>query len=236
MKTISATLALLLIPLAIGCSDDGVTTPATDRITVETSTSTASMSAGETSTINITVTRPVGYTGPLTLTAQNMPNGITASFSPSVLDAGETASTLILSADASAPDGSASVVVQASGADVQPQSATITVTIGGSADAGGFTMTVVPGTVTVGRGGSTSALVAIARTGSYAGAVSIDIVGFPGGVNASVSPGSTSGSSANINISVDPSVLPGTYTATITAIGPDGPPQSASLSLTVMPQ
>lgn len=235
MKTITATLALLLIPLAIGCSDDGVTTPATDRITVETSSGSAALAAGETSTINITVTRPVGYSGALTLTAQNMPSGVTATFSPSVLDAGESASTLILAADANAPDGIGSVVVQASGADVQPQSATINVTIG-AATVGGFTMTVVPGLVTVSKGGSTSALVAIARSGGYTGAVAIDISGFPGGVNASVSPGSTSGSSATINISVDPSVLPGTYTATVTATGTNGAPQSATLSLTVMTQ
>lgn len=236
MKTITATLALLLIPLAIGCSDSGVTEPATDRITVETSTSATAMSAGESSTINITVTRPVGYDGPLTLTAQNLPSGITASFSPSVLDAGESASTLILTADANAPDGSGALIVQASGTDVTPQTATITVTVGDVAEVGSYSMTVVPGSISLPKGGSGSALVAISRTGNYAGAISIDISGFPAGVNAFVSPGSTSGSSASINVTVDPTVLPGTYSATVMASSADAGSQTATLSVTVMTQ
>lgn len=235
MNKFAAALAVLLIPLAFACSDD-VTAPSTNRITIDPSTTSATIDAGESSTINVTISRPVGYDGPITLTVGNMPNGVTGTFTPATLDASEDQSTLILSADPNAPDGVGEVMITASGTNVEPQSATISVSVGdATANPGSFAISVVPGAITLTKGGSGSAIIAIDRSGGYAGAVSLGIDGFSGGISATVSPGSTSGNTATVNISADNTVAGGTYTATITAAGDGVPTQATSLSVTIMP-
>lgn len=232
---LSAALAILLMPIVIGCSDtNGATDPPTDIIVVTPTVSAASLNAGTSTSIAITVRRPDGFTGAITLTAVNAPNGITATFSPATLASGTNSTTLTLTADGNAPNGSGTVTIRASGTDVQTQSTTITVTVG-SASPGSFTMSVSPGFVSVNKGGSTSALISIDRQGGFTGAVALSINGFPGGVFATISPASVSVGFAVVNIQIDNTVLAGSYTATISGQGDNVPSQSTNLTLTVVP-
>ena len=236
MKQITAAaFALLLLPFVAGCTDaDKLTAPATDRITVAPESNSTALNAGTTATIGISVTRPVGYSGPVTLTAENMPAGVSGVFAPATLTSSQNSSTLTLTADAGAPSGTTSVTVRASGTDLTSQTTTISVVVGSSTP-GSFTLNVSPGVVSVNKGGSTSAIVSIDRQGGFSGAVSLTISGFPGGVFASVSPATISAGIGLVNIQLDNTVQAGSYTAIISGDAAGVGSQSTTLTLTVVP-
>lgn len=235
MKHIVTAAFALLVPFVIGCSGDSdVTVPPGERISLAPQVNSATINAGGSATVIVTVTRPVGYSGPVALTAENFPSGVTGTFAPTTLASDENTSTLTLSATAGAPSGSATVTLRASGTDVQSESATINVVVG-TAVPGSFTLLVTPATLSVNRGGSTTATVAIDRLGGYSGAVAVTISGFPNGIFATVTPPTISAGNAIINIQLDNSVAGGSYTATVTAVGEGAPPQNATLTLQVLP-
>ncbi|MEP6833317.1 MAG: hypothetical protein ABJB74_07975, partial [Gemmatimonas sp.] len=105
----------------------------------------------------------------------------------------------------------------------------------GNSAIGAFTLDVSPSAVSVNKGGSTSAFISIARSGGFTGEVAVTITGFPGGVFATVAPGSISGGFGIITILVDNTIAAGSYTATVQAQGDNVAPQSASLTVMVIP-
>lgn len=235
-RFLSAACALLLMPFVVGCSDSDPTAPRADAINIVTDMQSTNVDAGSSSVVQITVTRPEGFSGPVTLTADNLPAGVTGVFSPAVLDSDESISTLTLTADAGAPNATGAVTLRASGADVDAQSAVLTVVVGGGGEpSGSFGLSVSPGSITLPRGGSGTATVSIDRIGGYAAGVAVAVGGFPAGVFVGISPGMISGSTGTITITLDNSVLAGSYTGTVTAAGEGAAPQTTSLTVTVTP-
>ena len=230
----AAASALLLLPFVVACSDDKPTQPATDRITVAPEVAATTLAAGATQTIGITVTRPVGYTGILALTVENLPGGVTGVLTPATLQPEQSVSSLALSANAGAPTGNGTITIRASGTSLQSQSAAINVSVG-TATPGSFTLSVSPSVVSVPKGGTTSAIVSIDRIGGFTGAVSLSISGFPAGILATLTPATISAGIGTINIAVDNTVAGGSYTATIIADGAGVASQSANFTVTIIP-
>lgn len=235
-RILSAACALLLMPFVVGCSDSDPTAPRTDVINIVTDMPSTNVDAGSSTAVQVTVTRPEGFAGAVTLTADNLPEGVTGVFSPAILDADENISTFTLTADAGAPNATGAVTLRASGADVDAESAVLTVVVGGGgAPTGSFSLSVSPGSITLPRGGSGTATVSVDRVGGYAAGVAVAVGGFPAGVFVGISPGMISGTTGTITLTLDNSVLAGSYTGTVTAAGEGAAPQSAALTLTVTP-
>ncbi len=218
------------LPFISSCSDKSGTAPRTDIITVTPDQNSAQLTSGGSAIIGLRITRPVGYTGQITLSIVNVPAGVSATISPSTLDSGATSSTLTLTAAAGASSGSSPVTVRASGTGIEPQSATVDVIIG-SGGAGSFTLLASPTSSIVPRGGSVSVVISILRSGGFADPVSLDVSGLPGDMIASVSPSSAI-SNATVTIIVGSTVRSGTYGANITGQG-GGSVQSTGITITV---
>ncbi|MBC8087890.1 MAG: hypothetical protein H7Z40_11545 [Phycisphaerae bacterium] len=231
----SAALAVLLVGAATGCSGDSDITVPTDRITVTPAVTAATLSMGASTDIFVTVTRPVGYTGRLELFAENLPAGVTGVFSPPTLEADATVSTLTLTATAGATAGDGAMLIRASGTGLESQTATVTLSVGGDGVPVSFLLSVTPSAVFVAPGASASATVSIDRTGGFNGPVALQVSGFPAGITAAVSPGSTSSNSATISILTDATVPGGSYTGTVTAQGAAAGVQTTSFTVTIVP-
>lgn len=226
--------ALLMLPATFACSDNNATEPNPNQITVAAQTPSTTIAPGSSSSVAITVLRPESYDGPVTLTAENLPAGVTGTFAPATLSADESSSMLTLTVDMGTPTGRNDIIVRASGTDVASQTATISLAVGEGANTGSFTISVSPGAFQVAKGGSITALVAIERQGAFTGQVELSISGFPNGVFATITPASVSANIGTLNLSVDNTVASGTYSATIAAQGAGVAPQSIPISLTVL--
>ncbi len=100
-----------------------------------------------------------------------------------------------------------------------------------STPAADFTMSASPTSASVTQGSSVSDTITIAPTNGFSGSVALSASGLPGGVTASFSPSSTTGSSA---LTLTASSTATTGTATVTITGTSGSlTHMATLSLTV---
>lgn len=90
---------------------------------------TASLAQGESASIPVTATRSGGYTGPIGLAAVGLPEGVTATFTPSTLQGEQLTATLTLSASLDVTLGTSTVSVRAAGAGVLEQASPVQVTV-----------------------------------------------------------------------------------------------------------
>lgn len=112
--------AALLLPACYGASDNVILPPPgvgplpTIGVLV---TGSANITRGSSAQVGVTVSRSATYTGPIDLSAEGLPAGVTASFAPATVPGGSTASTLTLTATAAAALGTgfASVRAKATG-------------------------------------------------------------------------------------------------------------------------
>ena len=100
-------------------------------------------------------------------------------------------------------------------------------------EAQGYTLSTAPSTLSIAPGAASSTTVAIARTGGFAGGVTLGIAGFPAGITATTSPNPTTANSAALSVSVGSSVAAGTYTGTITGAATGLSAQTTPLTVTV---
>jgi uncharacterized membrane protein len=100
------------------------------------------------------------------------------------------------------------------------------------ATAADFTLAANPASVSVTRGASASATIAIARTGGFASAVAFTAAGLPAGVTATFAPASTTGNSSTVTFTAAATATLGPATVTITGTG-GGLARTTTLALTV---
>jgi hypothetical protein len=180
---------------------------------------------GASGSTTITVIPANGFSGSTTLAATGLPNGVTASFSPSST---ATTSKLTLTASASAAVVPATVTIAATSGSLTAQT-TVAVTI---AAAPSFKLTATAANVNIYAGGSAVAVVTISPQAGFASTVSLTISGLPTGVTAAFSP-ATATTSATLNLSAASSAHLGA--ATITVTGTSGAiASSTTFTLTVL--
>jgi hypothetical protein len=186
----------------------------------------ATVAIGGSGSVQVTVSSLGQFWGDVGLGVSGTPPpGVTFSFSPQsgVPGTGSFTSTLTISASASAVAGSFTIQVrgQRVGGSLSHLSDPITVTISGAAPTppptGSFTLSAVPSTLSVQRGGVVMGEVRVEALGGFAAEVALVPAG-PAGVQVTILQTSILPPSAGATIQVEAAgtALLGTYTITIT--------------------
>ncbi|MFI5734108.1 trypsin-like serine protease [Kribbella sp. NPDC051587] len=147
---------------------NGATPPAANDFSIAADPSSVSVDPGKTVTTTITTKVTKGSAQTVALTASGLPSGVTASFEPSSVTAGNS-SMLTLTAASTASPGTTSVTVTGKSSETS-HTATVALTVNGSGQ-GDFSLSVDPSSATVAAGQSTMATVkttAALRAGSGA--------------------------------------------------------------------
>ncbi len=172
--------------------------------------------------MTITVTRSGGFTSAVTLAAQGVPTGVTATFTPASVPAGSTSATLSLSVPSTATPGVSAITIVGSAAGMTNKQVTMAMTIT-PAPVGGFAIALNPATLSIQQGQTGVSAVTITRTAPFAGAVNLVLDGAPTGVTASFNPNpiAAGGTTSTVTISVTDRLAP--LSLTVTAIPPPIP-------------
>ena len=232
--------------ITINASGTGVTSQTTSvtltipspAITLATGSSTGTIVQGATTSIPVTITRTNGFTGPITLTVDSLPTGVTAA--PLTIAAGATTGTLVLTATAGATPTTAprSIIVRASGTGVTSQTATIGLTVNSSV-APGYTLTPSRASITSAAGSSDTTRIALARAGGFTGSIALAVDSLPTGITATFAPTSLAdtATSSKLTIAATSAVAPGTYSLRLrgTATGQTDRTQTIMYTVTAAP-
>ncbi len=229
---------------ACGGGDTGGTgpTPPTPTPTIALSASSASGSTaagGEVST-TISLTRGGSYTGTVTLAAQGLPAGVSASFASASLTGATASSGLTLAVAASVVPGSYPVSVTGTGAGVTSASVAYQLTV---TAAPAFSLAITPDTLTIAVGGTDTATIALTRAGGLATPISFFYSATTGslfgGIVLDFSPDTATGAATSdvvrLAVSIGNSIAPGVYPYTITGRTAGLADQSAPLVVKVVP-
>jgi hypothetical protein len=193
---------------------------------------TATSAQGVAATVPITIERVGGFAGAVTLSAEGLPSGVTASFSPASIAAGATTSTLTLTPAMTALLATNAIVVRASGTGVADKTATISYTVT-SPSASDYSISSSPAAIGVVAGASSSSTITLNRTGAFAGSVAFALSGNPAGVTATFTPTATTANTTALAIATTAATVPGTYSLTITGTATGLPDHTTTVSLTV---
>lgn len=147
------------------------------------------ITAGESASFDLALSRTVPSIGVITLSATGLPNGATATFAPTAV-AG-TSSQLVISTTSSTPPGNYTLGVVATAGTLVKQT-TVALTVNSAAD---FSMIASPNSFTVVRGNSVSSTLLITRTGDV-GAVQLTTANVPTGFTVAYNPAATTANSA----------------------------------------
>ena len=195
--------------------------PATPSSEFSAAASPASVSAkaGSPGTTTISTAVAYGSAQSIALSASGLPVGATASFSPSTITAGGSSSLSIDAGTASA--GTYPVTVTGTGTS-STHSLTVSVTVT-SAATSDFSLSASPASVSVATGSSTTTTIGAAISTGSAQSISFAVTGAPSGVTTSLSPATvTAGNSSTLTLSASSSVVPGSYSLTVSGTATSG--------------
>lgn len=204
-------------------------TPASYTMTL--GTPTLSIAQGGTAPSAITVVR-TAFTGNITLTAENLPTGVTAAFATNP-DTGTTSS-VTFTATSTAPPGTFNTILirgTASGLSDVTASVTLTVTVTGS-----FTLAASSSSLNVVQGNNVSTSVNATRVGGFAGTIVYSVSGpanaaLPTGLTAAVTATGTADQNT-LTVTTTAGLAPGTYPLVVHATS-FGAEQTANVSVVV---
>jgi uncharacterized membrane protein len=226
-------LALLGILLALGAAA-AVAAGGKADFSLAGSPASQTVSQGGTATYTMTVTRVNGFSGAVTLSAGQLPAGVTVQFSPSnTISSSSSTGSVKVKTSATTAAGTYTIPVAGTSGSLS-HTANVTLVVQ-SATVPAFSITSSPASQTIAQGASTSFSTTVTRTGGFSGAVSLAVSGLPSGATATWNPSSTvasSGSGATLSVDTQPTVATGSYALTITGTGSTGT-QSSSVTLVV---
>lgn len=240
--SVGATAAPGTASITITASGSGVTS-ATSTYSLTIPTPAIALTAGSTAlsvvqgasgTVPVTVTRSNGFADGVTLTVSGLPTGVTGSFAPATIAAGATTSTLTLNVAANAATGTTPITITASGTGVTAQTATVNLTVTAAASPA-ISLTANPAAVNLVAGATATTSIGIARTGGFAGEVTLALEGAPAGLTGTFSASPVPGTvfASVLTLSATAAVAPGTYNLTVRGTGTGVTAQTVSLSVTV---
>jgi len=192
----------------------GLTSPAATRtVTVPDFSSTAfpasqTLSPGGGTSYTATVAGGSGFTGAVAFAVAGLPAGATASFSPdSVTGSGST--TLSVTTSGTTPAGTYTLaIIGTSG----PVSHTVNVTLVVAAD---FSISAVPASLTIARGGNALYSVSIGPAG-FSGSVTLSVSGLPKFATAKFTGSVANAGTSALTVNTNRNIAPGTYRLTVT--------------------
>lgn len=201
-------------------------------IAIALSASTLEVQQGASGNVTVTVTRGGGYTGAVTVAVEGLPTGVTA---PSAtIASGTTSATLSFTAAATAAAATAPLTIRATGTGVSAVTSSLSLTVRQQpVQAGSFSLSLSPASISVTQGGSQTVTVNITRTGSFTGAVTLSVTGAGTGLTPTLSATSVTGNNATITLAAASNATTGAQTLTVRGTGTGASDQSASLAVTV---
>ncbi|MEO8334284.1 MAG: hypothetical protein ABI664_04895 [bacterium] len=208
-----------LLAAGAACSsgtDVVVVPPVTSTITLSLGSAAGSVTAGSTGTFTVSAVRTGTFTGPIDLSVEGLPSGVTAAVSPAQLTGTTTSATVTLTAAASAAASASTLTVRGKGTGVTDVTSSYALTVAAAPAAGGFTLAMSPATLSVASGANGASTVTITRSGSFTGAVNLAVSGAPGGVTATLSSASVAGATATLTVAVAAGTPASTGTITVT--------------------
>ena len=225
----------LSVAACSGGGDDPVTPPPppppAQSIGVQLSAASGTVARGASGNTTVTLSRVGNYTGSVSITAENLPAGVTASITPTPLTGTASSATAVFTVGATAAAGSASITVRASGSGVSDATTTYALTIPAPAVA----LTAGSGATSIVVGGSATVPITITRSNGFAEAVTLAATGLPTGVTAAFAPATIAAGSttSTLTLTVAGTAAAGPSTVSISASGTGVTTQSASLALTL---
>jgi len=236
-STISRLTLTTVLFWGAACGGDAGTPPIVTPASIAASATPAAVSVaqGATGTAAIAVAR-TNFAGDVVLTAEGLPTGVTATFTPATLSAGATSSNLALAVSGATAMGTTAVTVRARGTGVTDATTPVSVTITTGAVNPTVTLDVVPATASIVAGLGATAVVGITRSTGYTGGVNMTVTGAPTGMTTAFSPANpiTAGT-VNLSVTTLASVVPGPYTLTARANAVGITEATATYVVTVAP-
>ena len=188
----------------------------------------ASIAAGASGTSTIAIQR-TNFTGPITLSLDNPPAGITGTFNPATAD--QSTSTLTINVASTVAPGTVNLTVKGTAAGQTDKTATLALTVT-APQAANYTLSTTPATVNVNAGGNAQATVNITRT-NFTGAVTLALDAPPAGITATFNPAAPTGTTSTATVNVANTVAPGNYTLTIKGTATGIADKTTTLGVTV---
>jgi hypothetical protein len=226
--------AMLVAATVAACSggDDNGTEP-TPTIDIVATPTTATVSQGGNTTVNVALTRSGGFAGDVTLAVES-PTGslITGTAAPATLGSSVTSSVITLTAGAAAPTGAVTVTIRATGTGVTAKTATVALTVNASVTP---TYSLAATAATVAAGGTGTSNITITRTGGFTGNVTLAATGLPTGVTAAFNPNNTGTNASVLTFTAAANAVAGTSTVTVTGTATGQTEKTTTLQLTVTP-
>ncbi len=192
--------------------------------------SSASVTAGGTTSVPIQINRNGGFKGPVTVTATGLPPGVTAA--AVTIPANQGSGTLVIVATPFAAAGTSNVTVQASGAGITTKSATLSLSV---QQAPGFTLSLASPTVSVQEGSTATEAVSLVRVGGFSAPISLTATGLPAGLTVTADSPAYNGTSATLRLSAITNVPTASGSVTITASSQGASPSVALLGVQMLP-
>ena len=230
----------LAVTLGTACGGDdggsGTTTPTpTGTYTLSVAAPTVRVTGFVPTTVPVTITRANGFTGAVSLSLTGLLPFMSATFSPAVIPAGATTSTLTLAlAPVEQPlffGTMPPLTVAGSAVGLATQSnAALQLTL----DPGPLTLAASPAALTVAAGASGTTTVAITRPpGSPPTGVTLALLTGPAGVTVSQTPQPSTGATATLTLAVAPDVPAGQYAVVVRSGAFGAAEATVSIPLTV---
>jgi hypothetical protein len=187
-----------------------------------------SVRQGSVVTADIIVNRG-GYVGPVALSAENLPAGVTASFDPASPTSTSSVITLVLQLTVS--PSTYLVRVRGKGDGVPDATADFNLTVNVS----GLALSLTPAAVSLFPGTSVTSTLTLLRT-ALDDAVALSVEGAPPGLTVTPVPASVAANVSTLTVTASGAATPGVYLITIRAIPAGWPPgvsQTVTLDVTV---
>jgi len=207
---------------------DGGTPPGS--ISVSASPGSLTVQQGSSGTVAVTITR-TNLSGTVTVSAEGMPTGVTATVSPSALSGTTTTANVAVAVAATTTPGSYPITVRAAATGVGSQTTTYTLTVVPPPD---FALATSASSVSLSSAVAGTATISITRTGGFSGAVTFSMQSAQAGLSAVFAPTSTAGVNTVLTISATPAVPIGVYPVTIVGNGVGIGDRMASISVSVV--
>ena len=166
-----------------------------------------------------------GYDGPVMLSAENLPAGVTAGFQPAAPTG--TGATMTLVVGGPAAPGPHTVTLRGTGTGIPDAVTTFVLRVA----AAGITLALAPPGLTVQPGGTATSTATLSRVG-YAGPVTFLVENVPAGLSVTASPITTTGPGTTLTATASGAAVPGQYDVTVRAT-PDALGASASRTATL---
>ncbi len=183
------------------------------------------LAPGQSGVVNVAIARNA-FPSPVLLSAEGLPSGATAAFSPN--PSSSDASALTISTGTAAP-GSYTITVRGTANGLSDRLVTCPLTI----VAPSYSLSLGTSTLTLPQGQSSNVAVTLSRS-NFTGAVSFSVAGLPAGATATYAPASTDGNSTVLLVNAG-SATTGSSTVTVKANATGLAERVASFTFVVAP-